>query len=161
MGICGGIGAVESVRFLREIRRHGAEVHAFLTPEVERFITRLSVSWAAGREAIVQMGAEADHLDHFSLVLVVPATLNTIAKCASGIADNAVTLLVASQLARRAPVGFVPAMNAVMAAHPALESHRATLETWGAKFLLSTEQEGRLKVPPPESVAAFAKECLR
>lgn len=158
--VCGGIGAVECVKLIRELRRHGAEVHAFVSPSVERFVTRLSLSWAAGREAVGELGPEADHLDPFSLVLVVPATLNTIAKCATGVADNAVTLVVAGQLGRRGRLGFVPAMNSALAVHPALTLHRKRLEEWGARFLVTDEEEGRLKVPSPERVAAFAKECL-
>ena len=50
LGVCGGIGAVEVVKIIREMRRHGAVVTPFLTPSVKEFVTALSLEWAAGGE---------------------------------------------------------------------------------------------------------------
>lgn len=150
LAICGGIGAVETVRIAREIRRHGAQVTAFLTPSVEQFITPLSVEWACNAPVVRTLGADVSHLESFDFVVVVPATLNTISKSALGICDNSVTLLVASQLGRRGPLLFVPAMNSVLWSHPLYADYRKRLESWGAHFLENPTEENRVKVPDPE-----------
>jgi phosphopantothenoylcysteine decarboxylase/phosphopantothenate--cysteine ligase len=161
LGISGGIGAVELVKVARELRRHGAEVHAFFTPSVTRFISEMSIEWATGNKVVAAADADVTHLDEFDLVVVAPATLNTIAKCAVGISDNAVTLLVAGQLGRRAPVLFIPTMNIQLRQHPAFGPHQKTLRDWGARFFESTEAESRLKMPTPEEIAREAQLILK
>lgn len=160
LAVCGGIGATESVKNARELRRHGAHVTAYFTPSVPDFITELSVGWATGEPVVTKLGQDADHLEPFDLVIVAPATLNTIAKCALGLADNAVTLIVASQLGRKAPVLFVPAMNLQLARHPMYGEHVKRLEAFGATFFEQSPEEDRLKMPAPEALAARAAEVL-
>lgn len=155
MGICGGIGSVETVKSIRELRRHGAKVTAFFTPSAEDFITHMSVEWAAGNPVVKKMDARMDHLEPYDLVVVAPATLNTITKCALGISDNPVTLLVATQLGRKKNLCFVPTMNADMASHPVYLDHVKQLKSWGAKFLTQEEEEDRLKMPSPETLTQF------
>ena len=104
LGICGGIGAVEVIKIIRELRRYGAGVTPFLTPTGERFITALSVEWAAERAVVRDWEARAPHLEDYDAFLVAPATLNTIVKSATGIADNVVTLMVAAQIGAKRPV---------------------------------------------------------
>lgn len=158
--VCGGIGAVEVVKLIRELRRHGASVAPFATPSMSRFITPLSVEWAAGEKLLTEAQAEVDHLEEFDLVIVAPATLNTVNKAALGLADNAVTLLVASQLGRKAPVLFCPTMNQQLRGHPAFAGARAQLEKWGAHFLEAKIEEDRLKMPAPEALAEAAIKLL-
>lgn len=149
VAITGGIGAVEVVKIIREFRRHGASVGAYLTPDAEKFITPLSVSWAANGNLVRTLTEMAEHLERFDCVVVVPATLNSISKAALGIGDNAVTCLVANQLASRGKILFVPAMNVSMLNHPLFEEHRSKLEGWGARFLQNEVIEARVKVPEP------------
>jgi len=152
LGIAGGIGAVDTVRLVREWRRHGAEVTAFFSPEAARFITPLSLEWATGRSVVQEAGADVEHLSSYDLVVVAPATLNTLGKAAAGMADTPVTLLMAGQIGRKAPVLVVPTMNAQLAAHPAYAESIAKLKKWGVHFLETPMEEGRLKMPAPEIV---------
>jgi phosphopantothenoylcysteine decarboxylase/phosphopantothenate--cysteine ligase len=160
LAVCGGIGAVESVKLIRELRRHGASVTAYFTPTTTQFISAMSVEWAAEKKVIQQAGAEVDHLGGYDLVLVAPATLNTIAKSALGLTDNAVTLLTASQLGRRAPLVFVPTMNEQLQSHPLYPEYRQRLESWGAHFFSAPVEEGRYKMPAPEAVVHAVMEVL-
>ena len=153
VAVCGGIGAVEIVKIIRELRRHGAVVTAFFTPSTERFITRLSVEWATESSVVMEPNADVDYLHAFDLVLVAPATLNTIAKSALGLADNAVTLLIATQFGRKAPVLFVPTMYIEMKHHPLYRHYEKLLESWGADFLEPAEKENRQKMPDASVVA--------
>jgi len=159
-GVCGGIGSVEVVKIIRDLRRHGADITAFFTPSVEQFITPLPVEWASGHAVVKTMGAQVDHFENFDLVLIAPATLNTISKAAQGLCDNAVTMLVASQLGRQRPLLLVPTMNVILSRHPAYLEHQARLQGWGAEFLLSPLEEGRLKMPAAEIVTEAVLKCL-
>ena len=152
-GVCGGIGAVEAVRGLREIRRHGASVTAFATPSALSFIGETALEWASGRSAVLAFGADVPHLEPWSLVVIAPLTLNTLSKIALGIGDNSVTLLAASQLGRRAPLLLVPTMNLDLQAHPLYREYRDRLTGWGVRFLESPQEEDRIKMPSPEAVA--------
>jgi phosphopantothenoylcysteine decarboxylase / phosphopantothenate---cysteine ligase len=159
-GVCGGIGAVEVVKIIRELRRHGAEVHPFLTPSVQKFVTALSIEWAAGRAPVLEADAQVDHLEDFDLMIVAPATLNTISKAALGLADNAVTLAIAGQLGGNRKLLLYPTMNDKLRAHPRYESALRELEGWGARFPEAPEEEGRRKMPSPEQVAEAALEAI-
>ena len=160
-GVCGGIGSVEVVKIMRELRRHGAEVTPFLTPSVARFITPLSLAWAAGKDAVTEASWEVDHLQGFDVVVTAPATLNTLAKVASGIADNAVTLLLAAQIGNKKPVVLFSAMNLVLKNHPAYTKHKEVLETWGVHVVEPPVEEGRLKMPSPDFVFEWVEKLCR
>lgn len=160
-GISGGIGAVETVRLMRELRRHGAEITTFLTPSATRFITELSLAWASQGRVIGQAGEDVDHLDPFDVVVVAPLTLNTLSKCALGITDNPVTLLVAGQLGRGGKIALVPAMNLQLQRHPLYSHYCEVMERFGANFFPATPEEGRLKMPSPESFSEWLIEVCR
>jgi phosphopantothenoylcysteine decarboxylase/phosphopantothenate--cysteine ligase len=159
--ISGGIGSVEMVKNIREIRRHEAEITAFMTEEALKFITKLSIEWASDSPVITELGARTEHLNSFDLVLVSPCTLNTLAKVSLGISDSAATLLIASQLGRKKPIIFIPTMNEDMKNHPLYEEYKAKLLSWGAQFLEAPLEESRLKMPVPEAVANIVIEGLK
>jgi phosphopantothenoylcysteine decarboxylase/phosphopantothenate--cysteine ligase len=161
VGVSGGIGAVEVIKIIRELRRHGARVTPYLTPSVRDFVTPLSLEWAAGEKAIEILGPEVDHLESHDLVIVAPLTLNTLAKCALGLADNPVTLLVASQLGRRGPCLLVPTMNVQLRNHPLYPEYSRRLEGWGAKLFESPVEEDRLKMPAPDKLVQAIIEVLK
>lgn len=160
-GVCGGIGAVEVVKIVRELRRHGAEVTIFTTPTVSQFVGEMSLAWAAQSAVRSAPSAEVYHLETFDIAIVAPATLNTISKAALGLADNAVTLLIASQLGRKAPLLFIPAMNVQLREHPAYGENVSRLTSWGARFIEPPIEEGRLKMPAPETFVDEVEKVLR
>lgn len=160
-GVSGGIGSVEAVKIIREIRRRGGEVTAFMTPEAQKFITPLSIEWAANRPVIIEEGPKVEHLDTFDMVVIAPATLNTLAKAAVGIADNSVLLAVASQLGRRGKVLFVPTMNQNLFEHPVYKENAEKLKGWGCRFFNSSLEEDRLKMPEPTALVDFIEKELK
>lgn len=160
VAVCGGIASVEVVKIIRELRRFQAVVTAFYTPEVKKFITELPVEWACGRKVITEAFAEVEHLENYDAVVVVPATWNTISKSALGIADNVVTLLIASHLGKKGKLLFVPAMNLSLQQHPLFETYQKTLESWGAHFFVSQEEEDRIKIPSFEKIGLRVIELL-
>ena len=146
--VSGGIAAVESVKLIRELRRHGADVSVFVTASALRFITPLSLEWAAGKPPFLEESAEVEYLESFDAVVVAPATLNTIRKASLGLADNIVLLLIACQVGAKRPLLFVPTMNELMTQHPQYEHALDTLKGWGARFMIQEVEEDRIKIAP-------------
>lgn len=149
LAVTGGIGSVESVKIIREIRRRGGLVTAFMTPEALLFITALSLEWASERPVVTALQARVEHLETYDMVVVAPTTLNTLSKASLGITDNPVLLLIASQIGRKGKLLFVPTMNGMLYEHPSFKESETKLKSWGAKFYVSALEEDRLKMPDP------------
>jgi phosphopantothenoylcysteine decarboxylase/phosphopantothenate--cysteine ligase len=155
LAVSGGIGATEIVKIARELRRHGAQVHAFLNPEALRFITALSVEWATENKVVLEAGARVEYLDEFDFVVVSPATLHTISKAALGLSQTVVDLVIANQLGKKRTILFVPAMNESLWDHPVLPEHLKQLEDWGAKIFPAAKNEARVKVPDAKELITW------
>src|SRR5712691_9285171 len=105
VGVTGGIAAYKACELVRLLVKGGHDVVPLLTPEAERFVTARTFS------ALARRSPSADpypHLTQADVLVVAPATANTVAKLAHGLADNLVT---EAALAHRGPVLVAPAMN--------------------------------------------------
>ncbi len=119
VGVCAGIAIYKTCELVRELKRLHANVRVMMTPGATRFIAPLTFQALSGAAVSVdpfeipqQDDIEHIELSHWADVIVIaPATANTIAKLASGMADNVVT---ATVLASHAPVVLAPAMNTHM-----------------------------------------------
>lgn len=136
LGVTGCIAAYKACELLRELQRHELDVHVVMTAAATRFVTPLTFEalsrhpvfhdqWSGGGSGEIRHVSLADEA---ALLLVAPATANTIGKLARGIADDALSTL---YLATRAPVVVAPAMNVNMYGHPALLENLATLRARG------------------------------
>jgi len=138
--VCGGIAAYKAVELVRRLRDAGAEVQVAMTDNALRFVgapTFQAVSGRTVRSSLWDEAAEAamGHIElarWAELVLVAPATANTLAKLAHGLADDLVSTLC---LATTAPVVVAPAMNHRMWNHPATQANVATLRGRGVRLL--------------------------
>ena len=135
--VCGGIAAYKAVELVRRLGDAGAQVQVAMTGDALRFVGAQSFQAVSGRtvrSSLWDENAEAA-MGHIELarwaeqVLVAPATANTIAKLAHGLADDLVSTLC---LATTAPLAIAPAMNHRMWAHPATRANVATLVARGA-----------------------------
>jgi len=137
--VCGGIAAYKAVELVRRLRDAGAEVQVAMTDNALRFVgapTFQAVSGRAVRSSLWDEAAEAamGHIElarWADLVLVAPATANTIAKLAHGLADDLVSTLC---LATTAPIVLAPAMNHRMWGHAATQANVATLRARGVRL---------------------------
>lgn len=146
LGVCGGIAAYKSAELVRELQRGGAQVQVVMTANAERFITPLTLAGLSGSQVLTSLWApsasetttnepQAFDMEHIRVaqeadaILVAPATANTLAKLAHGIADDLLTTIC---LASRAPLLIAPAMNVNMWQHPATKANVAALRTRGA-----------------------------
>lgn len=137
VGICGGIASYKAVELVSRLQQAGALVDVIMTEHAEDFVTPLTFSTMSHRPVYGNLweasGQAAEH--HIALaetadvLVVVPATANTIAKLAYGIADN---MLTAVALATKAPLLLAPAMYHAMYTHPATQANLNTLRERGA-----------------------------
>ena len=134
--VCGGIAAYKAADLVRRLRDAGAEVQVAMTEDAQRFVgaqTFQALSHRPVRVSLWDEQAEAA-MGHLELagwadrVVIAPATANTIAKLAHGMADDLVSTLC---LATGAPILLAPAMNHRMWRHPATQANIATLVSRG------------------------------
>lgn len=137
VGVCGGIASYKAVELVSRLQQAGALVDVILTEHAEEFVRPLTFSTMSHRpvysdlwepsgkaaETHIALGEQAE------LLALVPATANTIARLAHGIADN---MLTAVALATRAPILLAPAMHHHMYTHPATQANLALLRERGA-----------------------------
>jgi len=134
VGVTGGIACYKSCLLVRRLAEAGARVDVILTEGAAEFVRPLTFEALSGRPVLTSLwepGAALEHVrlaQHPDLVIVAPATANTLARLAAGIGDDLLTTLL---LARTGPVLLAPAMNDAMYAHPATRANLATLEGRG------------------------------
>ena len=140
LGVTGSIAAYKSAQIIRLLVKEGAEVKVIMTPLAKEFITPLTLATLARNPILVDFfdptnGNWNSHVDlglWADLFLIAPATANTMAKMANGIADN---LLLTSYLSARAPVFVAPAMDLDMFSHPATQSNINKLKELGCVII--------------------------
>jgi phosphopantothenoylcysteine decarboxylase/phosphopantothenate--cysteine ligase len=172
LGVTGGIGAYKAVEVARGLQKNGHDVVAVLTHSATKFvgpltfeaITRRTVitdQYAAGANADIEHIAIASTID---LLLVAPATANSIGKFANGLADDFLSSL---YVATKAPVMIAPAMNSQMFDHPAVAKNLATLIARGVHVVdpgsgyLACGWIGKGRLAEPDDVVAAAEQLLR
>ena len=171
LGVTGGIGAYKAVEVARGLQKRGHDVVALMTRNARRFVGEVTFEAITRRKVITGQwapGANAD-IEHIAiasdigLLLVVPATANTIGKFAHGIADDFLSSL---YLATTAPVLLAPAMNTNMLAHPAVRQNLQTLAARGVRFVdpgdgyLACGWIGKGRLAEPEAIVAAADAML-
>ncbi len=164
LGICGSIAAYKSILLARLLVKGGAEVKVIMTPSAKDFVTPLSISTISKNEVLsdlflndtwnnhVQLGRWAD------VMLIAPASCNTLAKMASGICDN---LLLATYLSATCPVVIAPAMDEDMWLHPSTRANVERLESYGNRVIpvergeLASGLYGDGRMAEPEQIVSF------
>ena len=158
--VAGSIGAIESVRFIRALRRLGAQVVPWLTDGGAQFVTPMALAWAAGREVRRDFSGVATHLAAADACIIAPASASLLARLASGLTDTPTSALITSYLGCRRPVLALPNMHDSLAAAPAVQRNLETLKTMGLRLLPARLEEGKHKFPPPATLADQAAHAL-
>ena len=146
-GVTGSIAAFKAATWVSSLVQEEAQVTVMMTEAATRFVTPLTFGALSGHQVYTDMfSTDAEEImAHITLsgdadaVLIAPATAQTIAQLAQGMADN---LLSAAVLASAAPVVICPAMNSKMFAHPATQRNLATLKDLG--YLVVEPETGPL-----------------
>jgi phosphopantothenoylcysteine decarboxylase/phosphopantothenate--cysteine ligase len=168
LGITGGIAAYKSASFARLLIKNGYDVRVIMTASAQAFITPLTLQALTGNQVHIDLLDETAELGmgHIELakwadlLIIAPATANTIAKLAMGIADDLLTTVC---LATAAPILVAPAMNQQMWQHPSVKLNLQTLTDYDYEIIqpASGEQacgdigEGRL--PEPEQLLEYVQ----
>ena len=139
LSICGGIAVYKVCDLIRKLISLDAIVTCIMTENAMKFVTPLTFQTLSNNKVYHDMfDTSSWDIDHISLakkadvVVVVPATANTIAKLAHGVADN---LVCSTVLATKAKVLVCPAMNTNMLEHQATQKNIITLKDYGYKFV--------------------------
>src|SRR5215216_3456035 len=140
VAVCGGIAAYKVADVVSKLVQLGAGVTVVMTNEAQRFVTPLTFEALSGRKVRTSTFDLADSSDpqhiglteRADLMLVAPATNNTIAKVAAGLCDDLVSLIIC---AAACPVVFAPAMNNRMWEHPIAQENVAKLAGIGYRFI--------------------------
>lgn len=150
LGVCGSIAVYKAVDLASKLTQAGAQVDVLMTESAQRFVTPLTFQSVTGRPAYTDLwqsdasGGLPTHIAHVGLgegadlLAIIPATAQTLAKLAHGLADD---LLSVTALANRAPLLLAPAMDGAMYEHPATQANLQTLVQRGA--ILIEPEEGR------------------
>jgi len=135
LGISGGIAAYKTASFVRLLIKAGAQVQVIMSPASCAFITPLTLATLSKRPVYTQFekdfGEWTNHVElglWADLMIMAPATANTLAKMANGLCDN---LLLATYLSAKCPVFFAPAMDLDMFAHPSTKENIRKLKSYG------------------------------
>lgn len=171
VGVTGGIAAYKTAAMIRLLKTEGAEVRVIMTEMAKQFITPLTLATLSGNPIAVDFfdPTNGQWHSHVSLGLwaeafvIAPATANTLAKMAHGVADN---LLCTAYLSARCGVIVAPAMDADMYAHPSTQANLNTLRERGVTVVdagigfLASGLDGKGRMAEPESIVATLRTTL-
>ncbi len=167
VGVSGSIAAVEVVRIIRELIRHGADVRAIMSGEASRILSPEALECATGHPPVVRLTGNVEHVTllgtgpgRADLFLIAPATANTISKIAHGIDDTPVTSCASVALGGGVPMLIAPAMHAQMRGNPAVRESLEKLRAGGVGVVPGASVEGEEKLASPEEVAASVLHTL-
>lgn len=175
LGVTGSIAAVECVKLVHELRRRGAEVHAVMTEAAQGIVHEWSLQFATGNPVVTEITGDVEHVEYCGelesdfesfrdtdakadLLLIAPATANTVGKIASGIDDTPVTTFATTALGSGIPVLVAPAMHEPMYDHPGVMENLDRLDEWDVGIIPPKIEEDKAKLADKEDIAT---ECER
>ncbi|RRJ92007.1 bifunctional phosphopantothenoylcysteine decarboxylase/phosphopantothenate--cysteine ligase CoaBC [Paenimyroides tangerinum] len=173
LGITGGIAAYKTATLVRKFIKAGAHVQVIMTPAALDFVTPITLGTLSKRPVYTQFfnksnseGVWNNHVEMAlwaDIMLIAPATANTLSKMATGACDD---LLMATYLSAKCPVYFAPAMDLDMYVHPSTEKNFKTLESYGNIMIpaesgeLASGLSGQGRMAEPENIIAFLEKDL-
>ena len=170
LGVTGGIAAYKAASLASRLVQAGAVLDVVLTNDALNFIGSATFAALARRPVHTSLWDRVHEIPHIALarenevVAIVPATANTIAKLALGLADDLLTNVV---LATRAPLVIAPAMNTAMLEHEATRAHLAALRARGATIVepevgfLAEREHGAGRLAAEDALVAAIEGALR
>jgi phosphopantothenoylcysteine decarboxylase/phosphopantothenate--cysteine ligase len=172
LGVTGCIGAYKAAEILRGLQRRGVQIRVVMTRHATEFVRPLTFEALSGQPVIVDMFDRPNYatIEHISvareadLLLIAPATANSIAKFAHGVADDFLSTV---YLSSANPVLIAPAMNVEMWNHKATQANIETLRERGVLFVApgvgyqACGEVGMGRLAEPEEIVERAFEILR
>ncbi len=156
LGVTGSISAVESVKLIHELRRHGAEVYPVVTESSKKIIHPASLEYASENKVVEELTGAIEHVrlvEDSDLFLVAPSTANTLSKMAHGIDDSPVTSVFSNAL-EKIPIIVVPAMHLNMYTNPIIVKNIEVLKSFGVTFVEPEVEESKAKIADYQTIVA-------
>ena len=166
VGITGSIAAVRTVDLVRELIRRGAEVHCIMSNAACQILHPYSLEYASSCPVITEITGRVEHVEFCGkggiadLLLVAPATANTIGKMAIGVDDTPVTTFATTAIGSGKTVMVVPAMHEAMYRHPGVLKNLETLKSMGIAVVDPRIEEGKAKIADKERIVLEVERAL-
>ena len=167
VAVCGSIAAVRSFDIVRQLRSSGAGVHVVMSSAAEGIITADAMQWASGNKVITKLTGKTEHVQFFGkkgkadLLLIAPATANTISKIAMGIDDSAITTFATIAIGSKNPVWTAPAMQEPMYEHPIVQKNLGLLVDEKYVTIISPAiEEEKAKIAATERIVLEVEKAL-
>ena len=151
--VTGIIAVTESIKLAREFRRNDVDVKCFMSESACEIIHPNAMEFATGNEVVTKLQGDIEHVKYSQedLILVAPATANTISKFAHRIADNPISTLLITAYGHDTPIIFVPSMHDSM--FKAIKENIDKIKQEGsANFIKPRMDEGKAKFPSKEDI---------
>jgi phosphopantothenoylcysteine decarboxylase/phosphopantothenate--cysteine ligase len=172
LGVCGSIASYKAAHLVRLLLKAGADVQVVMTKDAVSFITPLTLATLSKKPVLVdyfipETGEWNNHVDlglWADILLIAPASANTLGKMATGICDN---LLLATYLSAKCPVYFAPAMDLDMWKHPSTAQNVKLLQSYGNILIQPNAGElasgliGEGRMAEPEEIVALLQQELK
>src|SRR6266702_329306 len=153
------VASFKAPEIARELMRHGADVYAVISSSTEKMIGADLLEWATGNPVVTHLTGKLEHIvlggkseGHADIVLIAPATANTIGKLATRIDDTPVTTVAATAIGSRIPVMIAPAMHEPLYDHPIVQENISRLKQIGVEFIEPEVSEGKAKIASTEKI---------
>ncbi|AUV81400.1 bifunctional phosphopantothenoylcysteine decarboxylase/phosphopantothenate--cysteine ligase CoaBC [Salinigranum rubrum] len=166
LGVSGSIAAVKCVELAHELRRHGASVRGVMTPAARGIIHPWALEFATERDVVTEITGRVEHVElcgregWADVLLLAPATANTVGKVASAVDDTPVTTCATTALGAGVPVVCAPAMHEPMYDHPGVLDALGGLEAWGVEFVDPRIEEGKAKIATEAAIVTGVARAL-
>lgn len=172
IAVSASIAAYKAASLVRLLMQEEVEVKVIMTNASTSFITPLTLATLSKNPVLIEFerGKQGEWNNHVELglwadlILIAPASANTIGKMANGICDN---LLLATYFSARCPVAFAPAMDLDMYQHPAILANIEKLRSFGNLVIDAAEGElasglrGKGRMEEPESIVGICRQILK
>jgi phosphopantothenoylcysteine decarboxylase/phosphopantothenate--cysteine ligase len=166
LAVTGSISAVETVKLSRELIRRGAEVIPVMSKSARKIIHPYSLEFATDNKVITEITGKVEHVELLGmdgvadLLLIAPATANTISKIANGIDDTPVTTMATTAMGSGKPIVIAPAMHESMIKNLAVSKNIEKLKEMGVEFVEPVYEEFKAKFADIESICLHVERKL-
>ncbi len=166
VGVTGSIAAVRIVDLVRDLIRRGADVHCVMSVSARQILHPYALEYASANPVITEITGRVEHVEFCGvdgkadLLLIAPATANTVGKMAQGIDDTPVTTFATTAIGSGKAMMVVPAMHEAMYRHPAVLKNLSALKEMGVKIMDPRIEEDKAKIASNQDIALEVERLL-